>query len=150
MNIDPNKVKELVLTFAELDEDYQTKLMNRARVLALKQSQEKAIHREGKKFENNLELEKEVEKRSNKRLDEVKEVVDIYDKLDDDDKAALTIIVNKLSKGKLTQKTDLTIQINEKSISMKAYLEEVLPKADFNEANKKAMKLLKETKSTHN
>lgn len=41
-------------------------------------------------------------------------------------------------------KTDIEIRINQKNVSMKEYLEEVLPEADFKEANEKAMGFLKE------
>ena len=38
MNINPDKVKELVLLFSELDNDYQRELMSKAYELSLKQS----------------------------------------------------------------------------------------------------------------
>lgn len=149
MNIDPNKVKELVLIFAELDKDYQDELMKQAHVLSFKQGQKNVIHREGKEFKNKIELEEEIEKRSSRRVYEAKDLLDMLEKIGANDKAALTILMNKLSNGRLSKKTDITIQINEKNISMKEYLEEMLPEADFDEANKKAMKLFKET-ATHN
>lgn len=39
MNINPDKVKELVLLFSELDDGYQKELMGKAYELSLKQSQ---------------------------------------------------------------------------------------------------------------
>ena len=38
MNINPDKVKELVLLFSELDDDYQKELMGKAYELSLKQT----------------------------------------------------------------------------------------------------------------
>jgi len=122
MNIDPNKVKELVLIFAELDKDYQDELMKQAHVLSFKQGQKNVIHREVKEFKNKIELEEEIEKRSSRRVDEAKDLLDMLEKIGANDKAALTILMNKLSNGRLSKKTDITIQINEKNISMKEYL----------------------------
>ena len=39
MNVDPDKIKELVLLFFELDDEYQNELMTKAYVLSLKQNQ---------------------------------------------------------------------------------------------------------------
>ena len=38
MNINPDKVKELVLLYSELDDDYQKELMSKVYELSLKQS----------------------------------------------------------------------------------------------------------------
>ena len=55
MNINPDKVKELVLLFSELDDDYQKELMGKAYELFLKQSQKNLIKKENKKFKNEEE-----------------------------------------------------------------------------------------------
>lgn len=52
--------------------------------------------------------------------------------------------MNKLNNSGLPKKTDISIQINEKNILMKEYVEEILPDADFSEANKKVIDFLKE------
>lgn len=144
MNIDPNKVKELVLTFAELDEDYQAELMKQAHVLSFKQGQKNVIHREGKEFKNKSELEEEVEKRSKDRCKESMKLLGMLDKVDDTSKAELLILLNKLNNRGLPKKTDIIIQINEKDISMKEYIEDILPDANFSVANKKIIDYLKE------
>ena len=46
MNINPDKVKELVLLFSKLDDDYQKELMGKAYELSLKQSQKNLIKKE--------------------------------------------------------------------------------------------------------
>lgn len=53
MNVDPDKIKELVLIFSKLDDDYQMELMKQAYVLSLKQRQKNLIQKENKKFKNN-------------------------------------------------------------------------------------------------
>ena len=144
MNINPDKVKELVLLFSELDDDYQKELMGKAYELSLKQTQKNLIKKEGKRFKNDEEYKNEIEKRSRKRAKESLEVLQIFDKVGDEEKAQLTIVLNKLSHGNLTQKTDIEIKINSKKVSLKEYIDEVLPKANFESANKKATEYLKE------
>ena len=68
MNINPDKVKELVLLFSELDDDYQKELMGKAYELSLKQSQKNLIKKENKKFKSEKEYKEEIEKRSNENF----------------------------------------------------------------------------------
>ena len=142
MNINPDKVKELVLLFSKLDDDYQKELMGKAYELSLKQSQKNLIKKENKKFKNEEEYKEEIEKRSNERVKET--MLQIFNKIDDEGKAQLAIVLDKLSNGDLTRKTDIEIKINSKKVSLKDYIEEVLPQADFKSANKKATEYLKE------
>ncbi len=135
MNINPDKVKELVLLFSELDDDYQKELMGKAYELSLKQSQKNLIKKEYKE---------EIEKRSNERAKESLDLLQIFDKIDDEGKAQLAIVLDKLSNGDLTRKTDIEIKINSKKVSLKDYIEEVLPQADFKSANERATEYLKE------
>lgn len=144
MNINPDKVKELVLLFAELDDDYQKELMGKAYELSLKQSQKNLIKKENKKFKSEEEYKEEIEKRSIERAKESLDLLQIFDKIDDEGKAQLAIALDKLSNGDLTRKTDIEIKINSKKVSLKDYIEEVLPQADFESANKKVTEYLKE------
>lgn len=144
MNINPDKVKELVLLFSKLDDDYQKELMGKAYELSLKQSQKNLIKKENKKFKNEEEYKEEIEKRSNGRVKETIDLLQIFNKIDDEGKAQLAIVLDKLSNGDLTRKTDIEIKINSKKVSLKDYIEEVLPQADFKSANKKATEYLKE------
>lgn len=144
MNINPDKVKELVLLFSELDDDYQKELMGKAYELSLKQSQKNLIKKENKKFKSEKEYKEEIEKRSNERAKESLDLLQIFDKIDDEGKAQLAIVLDKLSNGDLTRKTDIEIKINSKKVSLKDYIEEVLPQADFKSANEKATEYLKE------
>lgn len=144
MNINPDKVKNLILLFSELDDDYQKELLSQAYILSLKQTQKNLILNEGKKFKSEDEFKREIESRSNKRAKESMELVQIFEKINDDEKAQLVILLDKLSHGGLTQKTDIEIKINSKKVSMKNYIEEVLPQADFRIANENATKYLRE------
>lgn len=144
MNINPDKVKELVLLFSELDDDYQKELMGKAYELSLKQTQKNLIKKEGKHFKNDEEYKNEIEKRSRERVKESLDLLQIFDKIGDEEKAQLAIVLNKLSHGDLTQKTDIEIKINSKKVSLKEYIEEVLPKVNFESANEKTTEYLKE------
>lgn len=144
MNINPDKVKELILLFSELDEDYQKELLKQAYILSFKQSQKNLIKEEGNKFKSNREYEDEIEERSNKTIEEFLEIIALYDKVSDNEKAQLAILLNKLSKGKLTQKTDIEIKIKQKKLSIKDYIEEILPEVNFEVANAKALEYWRE------
>lgn len=146
MNVNPTKIKELVLIFSELDDDYQKELMKQAYALSLKQSQKNLIQKENKTFRNDADFEKEIEKRSNQRAKEALEMVEIFEKVGDKEKAELIVLIDKLSNGSLTKKSNIEIKINEEKISMKDYLEEILPEVDFQETNKKVSGYLKEAR----
>ena len=62
MNLDPEKVKELILIFAELDDDYQKKLLGEAYRLQFMQGQKKQIQKEKVNYKTDDELQQEVEK----------------------------------------------------------------------------------------
>ena len=106
MNINPDKIKELVLLFSELDDEYQKELMNRAYELSLKQSQKNLIQKESKKFKTEEEYKNEIEERSNKVVKESVALLELFDKIGDEEKAQLAIALDKLSHGSLTKKTD--------------------------------------------
>ena len=124
MNINPDKVKELVLFFSELDDDYQKELMSKAYELSLKQSQKNLIKKENKKIKSEEEYKKEIEKRSREINKEILDLLQIFDKIDDEKKAQIVIILDKLSHGNITIKTDIQIKINSKKVSLKDYIEE--------------------------
>jgi hypothetical protein len=136
MNVDPDKIKELVLIFSKLDDDYQMELMKQAYVLSLKQRQKNLIQKENKKFKNNNDFEKEIEHRSNQRAKEALGMVEIFEKVGDKEKAELIVLLDKLSGGSFTNKTSIEIKINEQKVSMRDYLEEVFPGVNFYIVNK--------------
>ena len=68
----------------------------------------------------------------------------IFDQVGDEEKAQFAIVLDKLSHGNLTRKTDIDIKLNSKKVSLKDYSEEVLPQAGFESVNKKAIEYLKE------
>lgn len=121
-----SKVKELVLLFSELYDDYQKELMDKAYELSLKQVQKDLIKKERKHFKNDEEYKNEIEKRSRERDKESLDLLQIFDKIGDEEKAQLAIVLNKLSHRDLTQKIDIEIKINSKKVSLKRYVIVVL------------------------
>lgn len=150
MNLDPNKIKKLVLAFADLDEDYQNQLLAEAFKLQLMQSQKNLIEKEGKQFKSSEELQKEIESRSNKRFTEISDMMDKLQNADDTSKAAIFMFINQLAcKCNMIQEPEITITVNQKEISMKDYLENHLNNANYDKAKSISndfMKQMKESK----
>lgn len=145
MNIDPKKVKKLILIYSELNEDYQKELMQQAYILRLKQSQLNQIQKEQKTFKSDKELQKEIQKRANKTAERALNVMDMVEKMGETDIAALMIIVNQLSgKGNIVEESDVSITISQKDISMKEYIEKYLMDADYRKAKQKASSIMDE------
>ena len=69
----------------------------------------------------------------------------IYDsKMNDSQRAEIVALLDKLTDGGLTEKTDIEITINHKNVDLIEYLEEQFPDVNVKEANKNANRLLKE------
>ena len=100
MSLDPEKVKELVLIYSKLDDDYQKVLMSKAWELSFKQSQKNQILKSGENFKTKEELEDKVKKETVNRLKEAEELIDIFKtKMNDSQKAELIAFLDKLSNG---------------------------------------------------
>ena len=100
------------------------------------------------KFKNKSEYDKEIEERSNNNAKKAIDMVELIEKIPDDKKAELFILLDKLGSGKLTQKSDIEIKINQARVPLKDYIEDILPGTDFNLAYKNTMEHLKEIKNT--
>ena len=135
MILDPKKVKELVLIFAELDEDYQKQLLVEAYKLQFMQSQKKQIQKEKINYKTEEELQQEIERRSGKRAEEALDLMKILDKASDTNKAAMFMLINRmLGKANTVQESNISITVNQKDVSIKEYLEKHLANVDYDEA----------------
>ena len=135
MNLNPNKVKQLVLTFADLDDEYQKQLLAEAFRLQFMQSQKNSIVKEGKQFQSPKAMQEEIESRTNKRFTEITNLMEKLENIDDTSKAAFFMFVYQLAgKGNVIQEPEITITVNQKEISMKDYLEMHLNNADYDKA----------------
>ncbi len=140
MNINPKKVKELILIYSELNEEYQKELMQQAYILRLKQSQLNQIQKEQKTFKSDKDLQEEIQKRANKTAERASSIMDMVDKMGETDIASLMIIANQLSgKGNIIEESDVSITINQKGVSMKEYIEKYLADADYGKAKEKVL-----------
>lgn len=145
MNIDPDRVKELILIFSELDEEYQKELLKQAYVLGLRQNQKDLIAKEKISFKNDFDYKQEIENRSRKSAKKLLVMSQKLKEMNKDQLVEVLILVDKLSSNKgISQDTDIEIKINKTNISLKDYIEIELPGVDFNEANKKVAKYVKE------
>ena len=145
MNLDPKKIKELITLYSELDDDYQEELFSKAKVLSIKQTQKNQILKSKEKFKTKKDLDKKIDEKTSRRLEEVKEMMYIYDnKMNDSQRAEIVALLNKLTNGGLTEKTNIEITINHKNVDLIEYLEEQFPDINVKEANKNANRLLKE------
>lgn len=145
MNIDPKKVKELILIYSELNKDYQQELMQQAYIFQLKQSKLNQIQKEQKTFKSDKELQKEIQKRAGETAERALNMMDMMEKMDETDIASLLIIANHLAgQGNSVQESDISITINQKDIPMKEYLEKYLIGADYEKAKEKATGFMNE------
>lgn len=145
MNLDPKKIKELITLYSELDDEYQEELFSKAKVLSIKQTQKNQILKSKEKFKTKKDLDKKIDEKTSRRLEEVKEMMYIYDsKMNDSQRAEIVALLDKLTDGGLTEKTDIEITINHKNVDLIEYLEEQFPDVNVKEANKNANRLLKE------
>lgn len=148
MNINPDKVKELVLIFSELDEEYQKQLLSEAYKLQLMQGQKNLLQKEENNFTTKKELQEEIKKRAIKRTKEAVDLIERMDKMDDTDKATMFMFINQLAgKSNTMQESDITITVNQKDISMKEYLEKHLVNADYDKAKKAVNRYIDEIKN---
>lgn len=147
VNINPDKVKELVLIFSELDEDYQKQLLIEAYKLQLMQGQKNQLQKEGITFTTKEEFQEEIEKKTNKRTKEIIDLMQVIDKMNDTNKAAMFMAINQLvGKPNMVQESDITITVTHKDISMKEYLEKHLVNVDYEKAKKVANRHMNEMK----
>lgn len=145
MNINPDKVKRLVMIFAELDEEYQQKLLEEAYILQLMQGQKNNLQKEGLTFKTKEEFEKEIRKKTNEISKEILELKDLYDSVSDTKKAAMFMLINRLAdKNNVIQEADISITVNQKDISWKEYIEKYLVNADYDKAKQITEEYLKE------
>lgn len=145
MNINPDKVKQLVLIFSELDEEYQNSLLQEALKLELLQYQKNKLKKENTKYKSQEEFQQAVNERANKVAGEAIHLIEIMEKISDTEKATLFMLVSQLAgKGNSVKESDISITVNQKSISMKEYLNRYIPCADYDKANESVNEIIRQ------
>ena len=135
MNINPDKVKKLILLFAELDEEYQDKLLHEAAKLRMLQNEKNHLKKSKATFKSKEEFQQEVERKANESAKDALEMLDILKKVSDTDKAAMLMMMNQLAhKTNTVQESDISITVNQWEIPMKEYLDKHLLNVDYDKA----------------
>lgn len=134
LNIDPDKIKKLVESFSELNEENQKEILSKIIELKFMQVQQDRIKDEALEFNAEEDLQKEVRKRTNEHISKVAAVIEKIDQLNSDDQATMAILMNQLSNGKLTKQVDISVNITERNLTMKEFLENQLPGVDYEKA----------------
>ena len=148
MNLDYNKVKELISLYSELDDEYQEILMQKAWDLYNKQQQKNQLLESEEKFKSKDDLEEKVNEKAHTRAKEIYEILQLFEKMDDPQKAEIVAVVDKMTNASMTEQTDFEITINKKKVDLVEYLEEQFPDADGKEACKNATRFLREQRKT--
>ena len=139
MNINPEKIKRLIFSFSELNDEYQDKLMMEAFRLQLRQNQEEKIKEEGMQFTFESDLQKEIDNRMNESAEHMLNMIQRLEKMDDTGRAFMFLMLDQISeKGIDTSESDITITINQKNLSMEEFLAKSLPNMDYKKAKKMA------------
>lgn len=134
MNIDPSKVKELVLVFSKLDDEYQKKLLGHAHRMEFMQSEKDRIQKENMIYPTEKQLQLEIERRTHETVTEMANIIRTFKNINDTERAALILMANQLAGKSAMQETDISIRINQTDISMQEYVGKYLMNADYNEA----------------
>lgn len=148
MNLDYNKVKDLISIYSELNDEYQEILMQKAWDLYNKQQQKNQLLKSEEKFKSKDDLEKKVSEKAHTRAKEICDMLQQFDELNDSQKAEVVAVADKMTNGKITEQTDFEITINKKKVDLVEYLEEQFPDANGKEACKNATRFLREQRKT--
>ncbi len=77
MNINPDKIKELVMNFVDLEEEEQNKLIAFSYNMLYEQSARKNIEKQNIKFASKEDKQKEVTKLTNNNLKEALKLIEL-------------------------------------------------------------------------
>lgn len=145
MNLDYSKVKELLLVFAKLDDEYRDRVLSEAYKLSLMQGTKDRLKKDNVQFKNEKDFQDEVVKKTNETAEHIIDIMKKMDKLDDTQKASIFMLAQQLAgKSDYIQEPEISITIGSKNISMKEYLEKHLMMADYDEARKNVKKFMDE------
>ena len=137
MNINSKYIKELIDVAVTLDDEFQKISLAKMYELQLEQKAKWKIEKknlaEGKKMPEII-IKDEIKTEANKLAKEILDMADMLDRMNSNQKAAMAMMMEKLSPGAFTREEEISIVINSKTISLKDYLEKMLPDANYNDA----------------
>lgn len=131
MNFNIDKAKELLKIFSKLDEKKQNELLAKAFEMKFEQSNKARLEKTGLPItDNNLsELRTEF-------LDMAKPLMDNWDNMGPNYHAALAILMNEMTDGKLTKEENIDFVISTRQLSISEYIEKHIPGANIEDAKK--------------
>lgn len=129
MNINSGNIKWLIEIFTELDEERQHKLMQEAICLQFEQGQENMAIKKGEKIDAN-----ELASRTIEHISKASELVELLDKMNKEQQAAMGIFINELTKGEFAKDEEIQIQINSRSMTIEEYLNKYIPGVNVDKA----------------
>ena len=131
MIVNRKYIEELVLLCLELDEVYQKKLIINAWELLLEQYSENEIRKSNENSINEYELKNKIRETKNRKMRNITELLDVYEnKMNNEQKAKMIAAVDKISRGKLTEKVDVEIHIHQKKLELEDVLKEIFVDTD--------------------
>lgn len=117
------------MIFSELNEARQTELMHKATYLQFEQGQENDLMKT-----KDLFTKEELKNKTGKRLKRSVEFLEIMNKLDNDQLAAMSMLINELSPGNFSNEEEIEIKINSRNLSIDEYINKYIPGADSEKA----------------
>lgn len=138
---DAGTVSEVIKMFMSLNEARQAKAFSDLYMLCLEQYAEDELGKVDKsgchsKKTSVVEYKNAVNKSVQERLERISEFMDLIDKLNDTNKAALAMELESIRPGAFTKQEDVSLTINSKTVPLEQYLKSALPKADLESARK--------------
>ena len=131
MIVNRKSIEDLVLLCLELDEVYQKKLIINAWELLLEQYSENEIRKSNENSINEYELKNKIKETKNRKIRNIEEALDVYEnKMNNEQKAKMIAAIDKISKGKLTEKVDVEIHIHQKKLEVEDVLKEIFVDTD--------------------
>ena len=131
MNLDYDKARELLKIFSKLNQDNQKRLLVNAFEMEFEQNLRRNLNESGEPdTEENLDAIRA------SFLDAAKPVMKHWDDMGPNFRAALAILMNDLTKGKLTKEEHIDFVVSSRQLSISEYIEKYIPSADIEEAKK--------------
>lgn len=137
MNVNPDKINELIKNFVDLDEEGQNQLIAYSYKMLYEQSARRDIEKQNIQFNTKEDKQKEVDKLASNHLKSALDALDLLKHMNDTEKAAFFLTLKNFKEGKektLIDDSDITITINEKKLTTQQFLERNLNNFDLPKA----------------
>lgn len=137
MNIDSNKIRDLIRGFVELDENYQNKLLINLIMLqyeqnaatSVKEQLSDTIHSHSKSYDTILD--NTIMHKKNKLLQDAMIICEKVNTFDNEQVAQFVCLMEHIKPGVFTKKEEITIQIDSKQIPLNEYLYSLFPEVSY-------------------